>query len=130
MSATFDHVGLKVRDFERAREFYKATLGALGIKLLAEFEFGGTHHAGFGDDRAFFWISDTRDLVGKAHVAFVAASRSEVQAFHSIGLSMGGRDNGPPGIRGQYAPDYFGAFLFDPDGNNIEAVHRGPERES
>lgn len=119
---TLDHVGIKVSDFPRAKGFYEAALGALGIRLLSDFAFGSEHHAGFGRDKADFWISTSRQGKGETHLAFHANSRAEVEAFYSIALSMGGRDNGPPGIRAHYHPNYFGAFVFDPDGNNVEAV--------
>lgn len=121
MSA-IDHMGLKAVDFERSLAFYKAALGAVGIKCLMEFEHDSDHHAGFGVENSFFWLSSGGRHRGEAHLAFTAKSRAEVIAFHSVGLSMGGRDNGKPGLRPHYHKDYFGAFLLDPDGNNIEAV--------
>jgi catechol 2,3-dioxygenase-like lactoylglutathione lyase family enzyme len=120
-----DHIGLKVHDFARSRAFYKAVLEAVGMKLLTEFEHDGHHHAGFGRERPVFWIGDSRETAGKAHVAFAARSRSEVEAFHAIAVSAGGKDNGAPGLRPVYHPDYFGAFVLDPDGNNVEAVFHG-----
>lgn len=124
-----DHVGLKVRDFRRSRDFYAAALGALGIELLAEFEAGGVDIAGFGTaEGTRFWLSSGKLLrEGDAHVAFNARSRAEVHAFHMIGLATGGRDNGAPGLRPQYHPDYYAAFLLDPDGNNVEAMCMGKE---
>jgi catechol 2,3-dioxygenase-like lactoylglutathione lyase family enzyme len=122
MSDIFDHVGVKVTDFGRARDFYVAALGTLGIKLLSEFEFGGKHYAGFGIDHPSFWIDDNTGVLSKTHVAFKAASRATVGAFYSAALSAGGRDNGPPGLRPEYSATYYAAFVFDPDGNNIEAV--------
>ena len=127
MSVIIDHVGLKVSDFERSKAFYREVLGTLGIDLLADWTFGNDLVAGFGKERSTFWISSGRPLRGETHVAFTAASRAEVQAFYSVALSMGGRDNGPPGIRAHYHPDYYGAFVLDPDGNNIEAVCHEPE---
>lgn len=117
-----DHVGLSVRDFEKSRDFYTAALGAVGIKLLMDLEHDGKRHAGYGGENAFFWLSDGGSGLAPVHVAFTAASRAEVEAFYSIALNMGGRDNGKPGLRPHYHPDYFGAFVLDPDGNNIEAV--------
>ena len=123
-----DHVGLRVTDFGRARDFYAAALGTLGIQLLAEFEVGGKRHAGYGDkDGPTFWIDEGKQHRGEAHVAFAAHSRAEVNAFHMAALAMGGRDNGPPGLRAEYAPHYYAAFVFDPDGHNIEAVYVGPD---
>jgi len=127
MTQILDHVGLAVADFERSKTFYREVLGTLGIELLADWTFGREHVAGFGKERPTFWIGDGKPARGSMHVAFTAASRAQVAAFHSVGLSMGGRDNGPPGIRAHYHPNYYGAFLFDPDGHNIEAVCHDPE---
>jgi catechol 2,3-dioxygenase-like lactoylglutathione lyase family enzyme len=125
MSAIIDHVGLAVADFGRSMTFYTAALGTLGIKPLTQFEVNGDSHAGFGADRPSFWIGTGKQHRGEAHVAFVAKSRSEVEAFHAAALANGGRDNGKPGLRPHYHPNYYGAFAFDPDGNNIEAVCHG-----
>lgn len=122
-----DHVGLKVSDYGKAKDFYVAALGTLGIKLLAEFEYEGKHYAGFGTERPEFWIDDTARTLSKTHVAFAATSRASVAAYYSAALSAGGRDNGPPGIRAEYSANYYAAFVFDPDGNNIEAVCHAPE---
>lgn len=127
MNAIIDHVGLKVADFERSKAFYQAALGTLGVEVLADFTFGQDRVAGFGKERPSFWISNGRDGLSETHVAFIAASRAEVNAFYSVALSMGGRDNGPPGIRAHYHPNYYGAFVFDPDGNNVEAVCHAAE---
>jgi catechol 2,3-dioxygenase-like lactoylglutathione lyase family enzyme len=122
-----DHVGIKVSDIARSFAFYREALGTLGIEVLADFTVGGERHVGFGTDKPDFWISSGRPLRGETHVAFTASSRSEVQAFHSVALSMGGRDNGSPGVRAHYHPDYYGAYVLDPDGNNVEAVCHRPE---
>ena len=122
-----DHVGFKVSDIGRSFDFYRESLGTLGIEVLVDFTFGSERHVGFGIDKPDFWISSGRPLRGETHVAFTATSRSEVESFHAVALSMGGRDNGAPGLRTQYHPDYFGAFVLDPDGNNIEAVCHKPE---
>ena len=124
---TLHHVGLKVTDFERSRDFYTAALGTLGIQLLSEFEVGGGQHAGYGIEHPTFWIGDGKLTLGDAHVAFRAHSRSEVESFYTVALTMGGRDNGPPGLRRHYHPDYYAAFVLDPDGHNIEAVFIGAE---
>lgn len=121
-----DHVGLKVTDFDRALALYEAALGALGIRLLTNFSVGKDRHAGFGDKHPTFWLSDGMTSRGTTHVAFRARSRAEVEAFHAIALSMGARDNGTPGLRAHYHPDYFGAFVLDFDGHNIEAVCHDP----
>lgn len=126
MTDIFDHVGIKVSDFGKSKDFYAAALGTLGIKLISEFEFGGKHYAGFGVEHPTFWIDDNTVALSKTHVAFKAASRATVGAFHSAGLAAGGRDNGPPGLRTEYSENYYAAFVFDPDGNNIEAVCHAP----
>lgn len=127
MSSVVHHVGLKVADFERALDFYREVLATLGIELLSDFTIGRDRHAGFGRGRPSFWISSGKAGRGDAHVAFTAASRAEVEAFHAVGISSGGRDNGPPGLRAHYHPNYYAAFVLDPDGHNIEAVHHGAE---
>ncbi len=122
------HISLKVADFGRSRDFYTAALGALGIKLLAEFEYEGVRSAGYGAEQGpSFWLGTGKTLrAGDTHVAFAAPSRSAVEAFYTVALAAGGRDNGPPGLRPHYHPDYYAAFVLDPDGNNIEAVYVGP----
>jgi catechol 2,3-dioxygenase-like lactoylglutathione lyase family enzyme len=126
MSEIFDHAGLSVTDFDAALKFYTAALGTLGIKALANFEYEGDRHAGFGITRPEFWIGTSRTRTGGFHVAFIARSRSEVIAYHSAALAAGGRDNGGPGLRAEYSANYFAAFVCDPDGNNIEAVCHAP----
>jgi catechol 2,3-dioxygenase-like lactoylglutathione lyase family enzyme len=127
VSAILDHVGIKVSDFDRSKAFYREALGTQGIELLANLTFGTERVAGFGKDHATFWLSAGRSMRGETHIAFRASSRAEVQAFYSVALSMGGRDNGAPGLRPHYHPNYYGAFVLDPDGNNIEAVCHEPE---
>lgn len=117
-----DHLGIEVSDMGRSLAFYREALGTLGIEVIMDFEVGGVRHVGFGKGKPDFWISTGRPLRGETHIAFKAASRAEVAAFYSVALSMGGRDNGAPGVRAQYHPDYFGAYVRDPDGNNVEAV--------
>ena len=119
-----DHVSLKVADFPASLAFYKTILQPLGIRLL----YGdGESYAGFGiAPKAFFWINAS-DMPGTGtHIAFPAESRGAVDAFYNIALASGGKDNGTPGLRALYHPDYYGAFIFDLDGYNIEAVcHKG-----
>lgn len=122
------HVAFKVADFPRSRDFYTAALGALGIKLLAEFEYEGVKSAGYGDERPTFWLGTGKSIRGgDSHVAFNAPSRAAVEAFYTVALAAGGSDNGPPGLRPHYAPDYYAAFVLDLDGNNVEAVYVGPK---
>lgn len=125
-----DHIGFSTADFDRAKAFYDKALAPLGIRCLMEIppEMSGHEgaHAGFGKDRPQFWIG-----VGKAHspglhVAFAAPGRKAVDAFYKAALAAGGRDNGAPGLRPHYHPDYYGAFVLDPDGHNVEAVCYGP----
>ena len=126
-----DHLGLKVTHFERSKAFYLHALAPLGIALVMEVtpEMTGTdaRHAGFGSQgKPFFWIGTGGTGHGGMHVAFAARSRAVVDAFHAAAIAAGGADNGAPGLRPQYHPDYYGAFVRDPDGNNIEAVcHTG-----
>lgn len=125
-----DHLGFAVSDFTRSKSFFTRALAPLSIALMAEVtaeQTGGSAHAGFGsNEKAFFWIGDGKAPVGAVHVAFTAQSRSEVDAFYAAALGAGGTDNGAPGLRPHYHPDYYGAFVLDPDGNNIEAVCHKP----
>ena len=122
-----DHMGISVSDIARARRFYDAALGALGMSVQMEVTpeqtiSGGTA-LGYGKARENdFWIGDNERPGEGIHVALQAGSREEVDAFHARGLEAGGRDNGPPGLRPRYGPGYYAAFLHDPDGANIEAV--------
>ena len=121
-----DHIGLAVADMKRARAFYLNALKPLGIVVIKEVsaeETGGEAHAHFGaGGKPFFSIGTGTKPKGGAHVAFAARTRAEVDNFYKAALSAGGRDNGPPGPRPHYHATYYGAFVFDPDGNNIEAV--------
>jgi catechol 2,3-dioxygenase-like lactoylglutathione lyase family enzyme len=126
-----DHIGFPVSDIKRSIAFYKQALTPLGITLIAEVtpEMTGNegHHAGFGSDKkAFFWISTGKALKGRMHVAFSAKDRTAVAAFYDAAIKAGGQDNGLPGPRPHYHENYFGAFVLDPDGHNIEAVCHKP----
>jgi catechol 2,3-dioxygenase-like lactoylglutathione lyase family enzyme len=120
-----DHIGFGVSNYEGAKSFYQQALAPLGIAIVMEVtpEQTGDHAAaGFGKDRKpFFWIA-RGDVTANLHVAFVAESRAEVDAFHHAALAAGGRDNGAPGLRPHYHANYYAAFVLDPDGHNIEAV--------
>lgn len=121
-----DHITFGVSDFARSAAFYDRLLGPLGLRRLFEMEDGGVQVAGYGDTRPFFWIAGHDPTSGKLHVAIAAGSRDLVDAFHREGLAAGGTDNGAPGLRPHYHPAYYGAFVLDPDGHNIEAVcHSG-----
>ena len=127
-----DHVGFAVTDAERSKWFYEAALAPLGITLIMsvtpeQTESGGTAH-GFGSDgKPYFWFGDNERVGEGTHVAFAARTRAEVDAFYAAAMAAGGTDNGPPGIRAIYHPNYYGAFVRDPDGLNIEAVCHRPE---
>ena len=121
-----DHVGVNVSDYERSRDFYTRALAPLGYSLLMEPMPG---IGGFGKDRKpDFWIAQPREPTTRnVHVALAAPDSETVDAFHAAALEAGGTDNGEPGLREIYHPTYYGAFVLDPDGNNIEAVcHRPP----
>ncbi len=114
-----DHMGISVSKMARSKAFYRAALAPLGYDVLMEWE----TFAGFGiAPKPDFWISEGAPNVPPVHVAFRAETRAQVDAFYKAGMAAGGRDNGAPGIRTHYHPNYYGAFVFDPDGHNIEAV--------
>ena len=120
-----DHVGFAVNDYARSKAFYEQALAPLGLTLLME---PVGQAAGFGrGGNPVFWI-ETHGRVpkGRLHVAFAADDRATVDAFHAAALAAGGTDNGPPGERPIYHRDYYGAYVLDPDGNNIEAVCHKP----
>lgn len=125
-----DHIGLAVSDLAASRAFYERALAPLGVTLRMEVteEMTGGHgaHLGFGvPENPFFWIGSGRAASTGVHVAFAATDRATVDGFHAAALAAGGRDNGAPGLRPEYHPGYYGAFVLDPDGNNIEAVFHG-----
>lgn len=122
-----DHIGLSVSDLSAARSFYTAALAPLGITVQLEVteEMTGGHgaHLGLGTEgNPFFWIGTGRPASNGVHIAFSAPDRATVEAFYKAALAAGGRDNGAPGLRPQYHAGYFGAFVLDPDGTNVEAV--------
>jgi len=125
-----DHIGFSVSDIDRSKQFYSAALAPLSIAVVMEVtaeQTGKDAHVGFGiSGKPFFWIGTGAKPSASVHVAFVAATRDQVDAFYEAALAAGGRDNGPPGIRAHYHPNYYGAFVIDPDGNNIEAVSHVP----
>jgi len=126
-----DHIGATVSDIARSKAFYDAALAPLGITLVmrvAPEQTGGDTHLGYGSGgRPYFWIGTGGPVTGRLHVAFAAPDRAAVDAFHAAALAAGGRDNGAPGLRPHYHPNYYGAFVLDPDGLNIEAVSHAPE---
>ena len=122
-----DHIGVTVSDFARSRAFYTRTLAPLGIGVIMEVsaeQSGGSAHVGFGEDgKAYFWLSDGDDTAPSGvHIAFAARARDDVDAFYRAAIAAGAHDNGAPGLRPHYHPNYYGAFVLDPDGHNIEAV--------
>ena len=114
-----DHVKLFVADPAASRAFYEAALGPLGYRVLMDF--GST--VGMGKDRPDCWLAEGPST--RCHVSFRAGSELEVQRFHEAAVGAGGTDNGAPGLRPQYHQNYYGAFVLDPDGNNVEAVYHG-----
>lgn len=125
-----DHTGVGVSDYARSKAFYTAALAPLGYAMLAEFSAAVTGHtdvAGFGEPpKPDFWIHAGAPQQPPVHIAFRAPDRAAVDAFHRAALAAGGRDNGAPGLRPHYHPNYYGAFVLDPDGHNIEAVCHTP----
>ena len=126
-----DHVGFAVSDYERAKAFYAKALAPLGYTLIIEVpgetNASGYPAAGFGTGgKPDFWIGGEGKLEKPLHVAIAAKDRASVDAFHRAALAAGGKDNGAPGLRPQYHPNYYGAFVLDPDGHNIEAVCHAP----
>jgi catechol 2,3-dioxygenase-like lactoylglutathione lyase family enzyme len=127
-----NHIGIPVTDIARSKAFYEAALKPLGMGVTMEVgpdqtESSGTA-IGFGakGDNGLFWIGDNEKVGEGVHVAFDAETRQQVDDFHREALAAGGRDNGAPGLRPNYGPNYYAAFVFDPDGANIEAVCMAP----
>jgi catechol 2,3-dioxygenase-like lactoylglutathione lyase family enzyme len=125
-----DHITFGVTDYARSTAFYDAALAPLGLKQLFKVPKAHPDEAdavGYGDSRPFFWIAQHDPTRGKLHIALAAETRAAVDAFHAAALAAGGRDNGGPGLRAHYHPSYYGAFVLDPDGHNIEAVCHASE---
>jgi catechol 2,3-dioxygenase-like lactoylglutathione lyase family enzyme len=126
-----DHITFAVADVARAKAFYDAALAPLDVSVQMEVsaeQSGSVAYMGYGEPhKTYFWISGGKPaLTGRLHVAFAAKDRATVDAFYRAAIAAGGRDNGPPGLRPEYHPNYYGAFVLDPDGHNIEAVcHAG-----
>ncbi|SHG84720.1 Catechol 2,3-dioxygenase [Kaistia soli DSM 19436] len=127
MAGTIDHFGFQVSDVPKLLAFYEPVLATLGIAKVMEIpEEAGFKGAGFGaNGKPDFWIWEGGKTAPHLHVAFAASSRAAVDAFHAAAIAAGASDNGPPGIRAHYHPNYYAAFVLDPDGHNIEACcHR------
>jgi catechol 2,3-dioxygenase-like lactoylglutathione lyase family enzyme len=130
-----DHIGFPVSDYARAKDFYTRALAPLGYSLVMEVTQEQTGEqtdddpaAGFGaGGKPDFWIGGEGGLNKPLHVAILAKDRATVDAFYQAARAAGGRDNGAPGLRAHYHPNYYGAFVLDPDGHNIEAVCHVPE---
>ena len=125
-----DHMGFPVSDYARSKAFYEKALAPLGYVLVREVleNAFGAKAAGFGiGGKPDFWIGGEGGLNRELHVAILAKDRAQVDGFHKAALAAGGTDNGAPGIRAHYHPNYYGAFVIDPDGHNIEAVCHKPD---
>jgi catechol 2,3-dioxygenase-like lactoylglutathione lyase family enzyme len=126
-----DHTSLSVADFAKAKAFYTAALEPLGITVLMEFPkavTGNVDVAGLGSNgKPFLWLADAGKTTPRVHLAFAAGSRAEVDAFYKAAIAAGGKDNGPPGVRPHYHANYYGAFVIDADGHNVEAVCHAPQ---
>jgi catechol 2,3-dioxygenase-like lactoylglutathione lyase family enzyme len=124
-----DHIGFPVSDYARSKAFYEKALAPLGYTVIMEFAetTSGSPAIGFGrDGKPDFWIGGEGGLQGVLHVAIAADNRAMVDAFYRAALAAGGKDNGAPGLRPHYHPNYYGAFVLDPDGHNVEAVCHRP----
>jgi len=133
-----DHMGVTVRDLQAVKAFYDAAFAPLGIGVVMSVtaeQTGGSAHYGYGPTadrrdiqagKPSLWISEGQTLTGPMHVALMAANRSQVDAFHAAALAAGGVDNGGPGVRPHYHPNYYAAFVLDPEGRNVEAVCHAP----
>ena len=123
-----DHTGVTVSDIARSRAFYTAALAPLGAVVAMEVNAPGYTGLGYGrDGKPDFWIgAHGGPATTPIHLAFAAANRAQVDAFYAAAMAAGGKDNGPPGLRPHYHPNYYGAFVLDPDGHNVEAVCHAP----
>ena len=126
-----DHTGLNVSDYQKSKAFYVAALAPLGYQVVMELPSSIVPDGGLGlgvPPKPDFWVAGGKPNVPPLHVAFRAENRAQVDAFYKAALAAGGRDNGPPGPRPHYHANYYGAFVLDPDGHNIEAVCHDPPR--
>jgi catechol 2,3-dioxygenase-like lactoylglutathione lyase family enzyme len=131
MTIEIDHIGLSVSDFEAAKKFYAAALAPLRMSVILEFGAdvtGDEPVCGLGaDGKPFLWISGGGKTSPHTHIAIRAENRAQVDAFYKAAIAAGGKDNGGPGVREMYHPNYYGAFVLDADGHNIEACCHRPE---
>ena len=120
----FDHVGFGVTNLAESKAFFLNSLQPLGVSIAME----GPYGVGLGrNEKPSLWLSETRDVPAHLHIALAADTRAEVDAFYKAALAAGGKGNGAPGLRPQYHPNYYGAFVIGPDGHNVEAVCHKPE---
>lgn len=124
----FDHISIGVKSLEKSKQFYDAALTPLGFECQSEMG----KMAGYGEEKATFWIAEVEhpvlaDMKSGLHFCFTASSREAVEAFYAGGMANGGTDNGPPGVRPEYARFYYAAFIMDPDGYRLEAFFHMPE---
>lgn len=120
----FDHVGFGVTNLAESKAFFVQALAPLGVTVVME----GTYGVGIGPrGKPSLWLAPTQEHPARLHLAFVASTRAQVDAFYKAALAAGGKDNGAPGLRPQYHPNYYGAFVIGPDGHNVEAVCHAPE---
>ena len=120
----FDHIGMGVADYAASKNFFLKALAPLGIGIVME----GEHGLGIGPKgKPALWLFQIAEMPVPLHLAFAAQNRQQVRDFHRAALEAGGTDNGAPGIRAHYHPDYYGAFVIGPDGHNVEAVCHHPE---
>ena len=129
-----DHLSTYATDYEKTKAFYQAAFAPLGYTIQAEFvaewnpEWPTQRMCAFGPQgKAVYWLAEVKNAVSPRHIAFAANDRKSVDAFYQAGMEAGGKDNGEPGLRPIYHEHYYGAFMFDPDGNNVEAVCHKPE---
>jgi len=120
----FDHVGLGVSNYAESKAFFLKALEPLGVGIVME----GEHGLGIGSKgKPALWLFETSERPAPLHLAFTAESHKQVQEFYAAALAAGGKDNGAPGLRAHYHPNYYGAFVIGPDGHNVEAVCHRPE---
>jgi catechol 2,3-dioxygenase-like lactoylglutathione lyase family enzyme len=123
-----DHLGFAVADLDRARQFYAQALAPLGYAVIVDSQFGGKRFVGMGaGGKPDFWLEEGAKTGPRLHIAFQAGTRATVDAFYRAALGAGGSDNGAPGLRPHYHPNYYGAFVIDPEGHNMEAVCHSPQ---
>ena len=121
-----DHMTFRVNDIEKSKNFYTPVLATLGYQVAFDEHFEGIRILGFGKNgKIDTWFVNSKPAGGHTHIAWLASSKEEVDAFHKAAIAAGGVDNGSPGPRPHYHANYYGAFVLDPDNNNVEAVYRG-----